>query len=1486
MSKCKREKVVRHFPQLSKLSVFLMSMFITFNALANPQGGVVTAGSATISQTPGNTQIQQTSDKAIIEWNSFNIKNGEQTNFQQPTGGIALNRINPNQGPSQIFGQLTATGTIVLVNQAGIFFGPTARVDVGGIIASTSDITNDNFMSGNYRFDQASSLHGSITNQGSIIARDNGLVALIGSNVSNEGYIKANLGNVVLASGDKFTVDLSGDGLINFAVDAPTNSTSQYINSVKNTGTIIADGGSVLITAKSASTIVDNVIDVQGIVQTRSVSEKNGEIILSGDPQSEVTVAANLDASGKNSDETGGTIKILGNNIHLQAPTLIDVSGYNGGGTVDIGGDFHGAGSDLNALTTIVDNGVTINANALMNGNGGNVAVWSNADTEFHGSISAQGGVVSGNGGFVETSGGYLNIAGATVNTLAPSGNTGTWLLDPSDVTIESNGGTDSNASYSGGIYSPTTGASSSIIDVGNLETDLSSSNVNVTTTSTGSGNGDIAVNSPITWSSSNTLTLTATRNIYINSDITATNGGLTLSAVNGAQSITGGTIGSGTIGGTVNTLTANINVANFTLSQGQWFQSATSLPTFSVSNNFQVTSGSTYNGNFAAQFTRINTSSGNGITDVFGLQGVATGPLNKNYVLSNNIDATVTSNWNSGKGFFSIGTGDFPTPANPYTGTFNGAGFTINNLFMNNNINNEGLFGYAQGATISNVGVTNATVKGSTGGLGILVGFNDGGTVSHSYTTGSAGSAGDSGNVYGGLVGSNNGDINNSYSTASVQTSNNYIGGLVGINGNNGNGTIETSFSTGAVTGNGSFQSVGGLVGAMNNTSSITDSYSTSPVTANSDFAVGGLVGNVIVTASTVATSYSTGYVTGNSQVGGLIGTNGGTGNITNSYWDTQTSGQSTSADGVGKTTAQLQSALQSGFSGSTWGIIAGDGSAANGSYPYLKGIYSSTPRVISGYMPGGSASATGLSGTSVKLSYAGSVIDTFSTGDNGFYYFLESNGTVANNNPFLVYLDSGSTKSNIVGLAPSSGASAVLLNMTANNIDIYGNTTAITNTNLGTAAGSSPSTNVLYTVSGANLTLGNTTNTTANLNTDTTTINNAGTLSTASTSYTIDGNISVNSGSSPSTSLNFAGPVNISGSSITTTGNQTYSGAVILGATSSLTSSSGNINLASTVNGGFGLTLSGNSITLGGVIGGTTPLTSIATTGSTTVNGSAINTSGNQTYNSALTIGAASSTFTATGNSTITLNSVSGNNLTLAGGSGSNSYILNGNLGLNNLTITGGSGSSNSLTLPGSGLTLQVSASSPLAGSVLNGSSQTIASYSNINSVTGNNLTAVLPTVATAITITGAGAGTIADPFNFNGIDNFSGNNATTVTFAPGVTVAYDPTTGFITVNGTQMTFSGVPASGFNINFNAQVASTISSAIASTTYQSTVTNNNSVNSDENTTDNTNSIGPAASVALDVHQTATVNQNVTQVNQSQQNQDVTIKNAQTFGCL
>lgn len=259
---------------------------------ALPTGGQVTAGQAAISQSGSAMTINQATDKAILNWQSFNIGSQAAVRFNQPsTSAVALNRVVASEA-SQIYGQLTANGQVYLVNPAGIVFGPGSRVDVGGLVASTLDITDADFLAGRRTFSRGNAT-GAIVNQGEITAADGGLVALLAPTVVNEGVITARLGNVTLAAGDRITLDGGAGGLLQLAIDPATLQTL-----IDNRQLIVADGGQVVMTSKAADALSAGVVANSGTVQARTLHEHEGRILLLADMEhGETKVDGVLDAS-------------------------------------------------------------------------------------------------------------------------------------------------------------------------------------------------------------------------------------------------------------------------------------------------------------------------------------------------------------------------------------------------------------------------------------------------------------------------------------------------------------------------------------------------------------------------------------------------------------------------------------------------------------------------------------------------------------------------------------------------------------------------------------------------------------------------------------------------------------------------------------------------------------------------------------------------------------------------------------------------------------------------------------------------------------------------------------------------------------------------------------------------------------------------------------------------------------------------------------
>src|ERR1700741_4890902 len=240
-----------------------------------PTGGQVGAGAANIWTSGSTMQIDQSSSKVILNWQSFSIGSSARGNFSQPgASAVALNRGVGND-PSHIFGRLTANGQVFLVNNAGVLFAPGASVNVNALLATSLSINDQDFLAGRYQFFNPGNA-GSVINQGSIVTA-NGYTALVGTQVRNDGIIVARMGSVVLAAADRVSLDMVGDGLISLSVDQATLNAS-----VINSGRIEADGGTVLLAARSANALLDTVINNSGIIRASSLVERNGQIVLDG----------------------------------------------------------------------------------------------------------------------------------------------------------------------------------------------------------------------------------------------------------------------------------------------------------------------------------------------------------------------------------------------------------------------------------------------------------------------------------------------------------------------------------------------------------------------------------------------------------------------------------------------------------------------------------------------------------------------------------------------------------------------------------------------------------------------------------------------------------------------------------------------------------------------------------------------------------------------------------------------------------------------------------------------------------------------------------------------------------------------------------------------------------------------------------------------------------------------------------------------------
>jgi len=475
--------------------VVTQSLLSGSRAFALPANGQVAAGQATISTpSPTTMQIGQESNHAIINWNSFCIGKGEAVNISQPASqSTLLNRVSGND-PSSIFGTLTANGRVFLVNPNGMLFAPGASVNVGGLVASTLAINDNDFLAGKYAFFQ-NGRTGAVINQGYL---SGGFIALLGNNTTNTGSIITTKGSTGLGAGDGITLGLDACGLVTIKVDQ-----TAYNARITNNGVVEADGGTVIISASAANELLGSVVNNSGKIRAGSMTECDGKIVIEGGTiintgtltSSVISASANniVDSGAWNADgidrggaitikatggieqtasssmtaygDSGGSIHIeAGENLYLSgtistigssqqggliaitaphtllAGASVTAEGQTGGGSIFIGGGWQGKDALLpNATTTVITKSSKLNANALDNGNGGTIVVWSEQSTDFGGSLEARGGINSGNGGKVEISG-HENLAmNGQITMASPYGENGQLLIDPRNITIDDN---------------------------------------------------------------------------------------------------------------------------------------------------------------------------------------------------------------------------------------------------------------------------------------------------------------------------------------------------------------------------------------------------------------------------------------------------------------------------------------------------------------------------------------------------------------------------------------------------------------------------------------------------------------------------------------------------------------------------------------------------------------------------------------------------------------------------------------------------------------------------------------------------------------------------------------------------------------------------------------------------------------------------------------------------------------------------------------
>jgi filamentous hemagglutinin family protein len=408
-----------------------------------PTGGAVTAGTANIHAATAGAgaavlNIDQLTQRAVINWNTFNVGSAAQVNFNQPNSSAAtLNRV-LDSNPSQIAGRITAPGQVFLSNPNGVTFGKTASVDVGALTATTHGIADADFMAGLLTFARNGAT-GAVVNEGELRAAVGGYIALLAPEVRNQGVVIARLGTVVMAAGEAFTLNFDGQRTLAGITVRPA--TIQAL--VENKGAVLAPGGLIVLSARALDRLQGGVVKNSGRLEATGLATQGGRIVLEasdriansgsisansgadGSPAGSVTLAAPvidnsgaISASGLGSGTTmaaalqsGGSITLTGGTITQERSGALDVSGASGGQLL------LQAGHDIALAGNIVATAEAGDVRTTTSGTGGSVVLQAGRDVTLDSAVIDASGAAGG--GRIRIEGGGAQPA-VTVAPQAP----------------------------------------------------------------------------------------------------------------------------------------------------------------------------------------------------------------------------------------------------------------------------------------------------------------------------------------------------------------------------------------------------------------------------------------------------------------------------------------------------------------------------------------------------------------------------------------------------------------------------------------------------------------------------------------------------------------------------------------------------------------------------------------------------------------------------------------------------------------------------------------------------------------------------------------------------------------------------------------------------------------------------------------------------------------------------------------------------------
>ncbi|MDO8692970.1 MAG: YDG domain-containing protein [Sheuella sp.] len=857
--------------------------------------------------------INQSSNRAAINWSSFDIAANATVNFVQPdSSAVALNRVN-SSNPSQIYGNLNANGQIYLMNPAGVYFAPGASVNVGGIVATTHQMTDAEFMAGSTTFSRNGAT-GSIINEGNINSGIGGYIAMLAPEVRNGGVLVAQQGSVAMAAGETVTLNFGPTSKL----ESLTVSASQLGALVENRHAIRAPGGVVILSSQATNQLAGSVINT-GTIEANGITQDGGRIVLSASGSIDLSGSLSVNAAA-NSSGNGGVISVIADLANPNSIAKIN------GSISARAGDLGGAGGKIETSGS----NVKISANTTIdtrapNGINGD---WLIDPADF--SIgSSNTGSVAGETASGDISGDTLSAAlvASNVSILSSKGSTpGSGDINVNDAVSWGANRLTLNAAHSININAVMTasGTSSLVMNTSvanGADAAVAGGSVNTAMNTDGSFKGKVNFDR----SGTGFLTINGGDYTVINSlgsvgsttgnDLQGMNGNLTglyaLGANINAEASSGwnsgagfmpvGTVFSGTFNGlghTISNLTINRPAL---IGTGLFATTSGTAPIMNVGLLGGSVTGAGSTGGL------VGIAGSGGVSNSFNT-GTVTGGAGTGGLAGTSGGGSITNSYTKGAVIGLAGTGGVAgvlgtgdVTASTASGNVTGSAQT------------GGLVGsLTSGSVTSSSAIGNVSGAAGTGGLiGVLLSGN----VRDSFATGIVNGHGGAG--VGGLVGVTDGNITNSYSTASSVSGGAGVGGLLGsttignvdgsysnvatVTGNAGTGGLIGSVTSGTVNNSYAITTMitgaagtGGLTGSL--TSGNVSNVSSTAVTIVGAAGTGGLIGSV-TSANIINSSATAVNITGAASTAAFTGT-ATTGTAVNSY--ATVSGSITSADGV----------------------------------------------------------------------------------------------------------------------------------------------------------------------------------------------------------------------------------------------------------------------------------------------------------------------------------------------------------------------------------------------------------------------------------------------------------------------------------------------------------------------------------------------------------------------------------------------------------